>query len=188
MLRRSHTRCTTRRNSVSLEVSLAPYSTVPTPNHSPAYHSPLLFILGIVIALFFQCMAPLFNRTNRSTKWALVAHTTVMFSLATVFIAVELNILSISYIDNREFPGVDRVFPPGPLGYRSLIYSEPINLVPGIMFLLNSWLADGLLVHFSFDSFARASNNIQLYRCYIIYSMNRWAVSLPCLLYLASLG
>ena len=58
---------------------------------------------------------------------------------------MNLNIQSISYIDNREFPGNDAL-PPGPLGYQYLIYSKAITIVPNLMFLLNNWLADGLLV------------------------------------------
>jgi hypothetical protein len=73
------------------------------------------FILGILIVLFFQCMAALFNPANRrreGIKWGLVSYTVVMFSFVTVFTAMNLNIQSISYIDNREFPGVEGVLPP----------------------------------------------------------------------------
>lgn len=81
-----------------------------------------------------------------------------------------LNLQSISFIDNREFPGWDGGLPPGPFGYEQLIYNKAISFVPHIMFMLNTWLADGLL----------------LYRCYIIYSMNYWVIAFPCLMYLAS--
>ena len=58
---------------------------------------------------------------------------------------MSLNIQSISYIDNREFPGNDDV-PPGPLGYQWFIHNQAISIVPNIMFILNSWLAAGFLV------------------------------------------
>jgi len=90
----------------------------------------------------------------------------------TVFTAMNLNIQSISYIDNREFPGVEGVLPPGPIGYQWSIYSNVLTVVPNLMFLLNNWLADGLL----------------LYRCYVIYAMNLWVIAFPCLMYLASLA
>lgn len=108
-------------------------------------------VLGIVIVLFFRCIAALFSPTNRSKggiKWPLVAHTVVMFSFVTVYTATSLDLQSISYIDNREFPGVDGLLPPGPLGYQLFIYSKAINIVPNVMVLLNNWLADGLLVKF----------------------------------------
>ena len=106
-------------------------------------------ILGIVIVLFFQCIGALFNPENRArggTKWPLVAHTAAMFSFATIYTATSLSLQSDSYIDNREFPGVDGLVPPGPLGYQLALYYKAIVLVPNLMVLLNNWLADGLLV------------------------------------------
>jgi len=130
-------------------------------------------LYGVVIILFFKCMSALFNRTWRDIKWALVAHTTAMFSFVTIYTATYLHVQNISYIDNREFPSVDGVFIPGPIGYSDLLYSKPrVRLITTIMFFLNSGLADALL----------------LYRCYIIYSMNRWVIAFPCLVYLASLA
>lgn len=105
-------------------------------------------IEGIVISLFFQCMGALLGNpcTRKGTKWGLVVHVVAMFLFATIYTAVTLNIQSISFIDNRDFPGIGDALPPGPVGYQSLIYSKAISIVPNVMFLLNSWLADGLLV------------------------------------------
>ena len=94
-------------------------------------------------------MAALFNPTDRSReniKWGLVSYTVAMFSFVTVLTGMKLDIQSISYVDHREFPGVAGVLPPGPHGYQWLIYSKPLTVVPDLMFLLNNWLADGLLV------------------------------------------
>ena len=116
--------------------------------------------LGIATVLFFQCMTALlnpFNRTKDGVKWGLVLHTTTMFSLATVFTGITLHIQSISFINSREFTG-DTLLPPGPLGYQVLIYSKPIGIAPSTVFLLNQWLADGLLVCLSFTLFARVSH------------------------------
>lgn len=129
-------------------------------------------LYGTVIILFFQCMGALSNPAShmkRSVKWLLVAHTAAMFSFVTIFTALNLDLLSISYIDNRGFFGHD-VLPPGPFGYQFLIYSKPITVTPYVMFFLNNLLADGLL----------------LYRCCIIYAMNHWVIVFPCLMYLAS--
>ena len=103
---------------------------------------------GVIIVMFFQCVGALFNPVNRKKggiKWPLVAHTTAMFLLATVYTGMIINILSISYVDNRAFPGVGKI-PPGPRGYGLTIFSGPIFLVPNLTVILNSWLADGLLV------------------------------------------
>jgi len=86
------------------------------------------------------------NRRRQGVKWGLVSYTAIMFSFVTIFTAMNLNIQSISYIDNREFPGVENVLPPGPLGYQWFLYSDALTIVPNLMFLLNNWMADGLLV------------------------------------------
>ena len=99
--------------------------------------------------LFFKCMIALFNpvyRRGQGVKWGLVAFTLVMFSVVTVHTATDLNLLSVSYIDNREFPGVKGVLSPGPPGYRETVYFKAINIIPNLTFPLNNWLADGLLV------------------------------------------
>ena len=109
------------------------------------------FTLGVVIALFFQCVGALLdpvNRTRGSIKWGLVAHTVAMFVFVTIYTAAALNIQFISYIDNRDFPGTtaDVAIPPGPVGYQWFIHSEAINIVIGFTFVANTWSADGLLV------------------------------------------
>ena len=84
-------------------------------------------------------------RTRKAVRWGLVAYTMASFAFVTIFTALNLDVQSISYIDNREFPGNDEL-PPGPLGYQYLIYSKAISVAPNLMFLMNNWLADGLLV------------------------------------------
>lgn len=83
--------------------------------------------------------------TKRGIRWGLVAHTVAMFSFVTIFVATNIDLLSVSYIDNREFSG-NVMGPPGPFGYQYQDYLKPIYTTPYIIFFLNSWLADGLLV------------------------------------------
>lgn len=106
--------------------------------------------LGIVIALFFQCIGVLLspaNPTRRGIKWGLVAHTVAMFSCLTIPIVIDLHDKSVSYTDNRNFPGNDD-YPSGPLGYELLLGDPKLATftVFACMFPLNQWLADGLLV------------------------------------------
>jgi len=129
-------------------------------------------LYGIVVIVFFQCMGTLLDPVNRSRegiRWGLVVHTVAMFSCFTINTALSLDYQSIAYIDNRAFPG-DASLPPGPYTYQYLISSGAINVVSGSMFLLNNWLADGLL----------------LYRCCVIYAMNYWVIAFPSLMYLAT--
>jgi len=110
------------------------------------------FILGVLITLFFQCMAALLNPTHRreeGIKWWLIFHTVAMFSFVTVYTAMNLHIQSNSFIDNRK----DKPdYISGPLSYIVDVRTTALGLVPNIMFNLNNWLADGLLVSSLFDT------------------------------------
>ena len=78
-------------------------------------------VRGIVVILFFQCLAALLNPTNgmkRWTRWGPVAHTAAMFLFLTLAAGARLGVYSVSYIDNLGFPGDDEG-PLGPLGTRA---------------------------------------------------------------------
>ena len=100
--------------------------------------------------LFLKCTAALLNPAYRiggePIKWSLVSYTVVMFSLATIQIAVGAHFQSISYIDNREFPGLVGAISPGPIGYSVFVDHEALDILSLVIFFLNAWLADGLLV------------------------------------------
>lgn len=94
------------------------------------------------------------NRTTRCIKWGLVTHTAAMFLFVTIFTV--LAITPSSFIDNREYPG-DYETPPGPMGYKLTQHSNPLSALPGSMFYLNQWLADGLLASSVPNSVVRTS-------------------------------
>ena len=91
------------------------------------------------------------HRRGERIKWGLAFYTVAMFSVVTVQTAMNLNITSIAYIDNRGFPGTSEL-PPGPYGYESFIAAGALNVIPNVMFVLNDWLADGLMVSPPFDA------------------------------------
>ena len=108
-----------------------------------------LFVPGMTIILFFQCMTTLLNPINSrrgDIKWGLVCYTVAMFSCATVVIGTAENIASITFIDNREYPGVEGLFPPGPIGYMAAACSGTLGIGPVLGAFLGYLLADGLLV------------------------------------------
>lgn len=86
------------------------------------------------------------NRRTTTAKWGLVIHTAVMFIVVMICSALAMDQQRISYIDKREFPGVDSVLPPGPLGYHLTLRSDAISFTPYLLFFLNQCLADGFLV------------------------------------------
>ena len=104
--------------------------------------------LGIVVALFFQCMGALLSPVNtisRGIRWVFVVHTVALFLFLTIPVGIDLDYLAVEYINNREFPGNDEL-PPGPAGYDDIISATETTTVFNVMFHLNQWLADGLLV------------------------------------------
>jgi len=114
----------------------------------------LRFILGLLIMLFFQCMAALLNPAYRreGIKWWLVFYTAAMFSFVTVYTAMNLHIQSKSFIDNRrDIEDVGGSFS-GPLQYQYGVHLTVLGLLPSVAFNLNNWLADGLLVSSLFDA------------------------------------
>jgi len=86
-----------------------------------------------------------------------------MFSFVTVYTAMTLHIRSNSFIDNRKDIFIGDAAPAyysGPLSYYQGTRLTVLGLIPNLMFNLNNWLADGLLVS-SFlmpRPLARASN------------------------------
>ena len=114
--------------------------------------------------LFFRCMAALRNpvyRRDEGIKWWLVSYTVTMFSFVTVYTAMNLQIQSNSFIDNRQDIKGWSTPLSGPLKYQYNIRSAVLGLIPSIMFNLNNWLADGLLVCSLFDvvPLTRVSDN-----------------------------
>ena len=118
-------------------------------------------ILGLIVVLLFRCIGALLNPANRtrgSIKFGLAVYAVAMFIIVTIFTATNLDLQSISYIDNREFSGNSDQPTPGPIGYQLLINSKGISVVSSAMFILNQWLADGLLVGFLLESMIQISN------------------------------
>ena len=59
-----------------------------------------------------------------------------MFAAVTIYTAISL------YIENRDSPGTDEL----PLGYQHFTCFRVICVVTTIMFVLNNWLADAIMV------------------------------------------
>jgi len=97
---------------------------------------------------------PAHRREEGIKRW-LIFHTVVMVSFVTVYTAMNLHIQSISFIDNRkDIPSdtSDTYDVSGPLSYLLDVRTTALGLVPNVMFNLNNWLADGLLVSSLFDA------------------------------------
>ena len=125
--------------------------------------------LGIVVALFCQCMATLLcpaDRSREGIRWTRVAHTVALFSFLTIPFGIGFYRLSIEYINIREFPGNDK-FPLGPTGYNDLLQLKATTTFANAMFPLNQWLADGLFVSPILSSLAALVYNVGRSSSYI---------------------
>ena len=105
--------------------------------------------VGILVVLFFQCIAALLSSANRrkeGIKWWLVSYTVLIFSFATTLFGTGTAFQFDAYIDNREYPGVEGETDPGPLGYQEAHATGALLLTDALMFQLAYALADGFLV------------------------------------------
>jgi len=85
------------------------------------------------------------HRREEGIKWWLVSYTVAMFLFVTVYTGMNLHILSNSFIDHQRTPE-------SPLNYQFLSRITALGLIPNVMFNLNNWLADGLLVSYLPDA------------------------------------
>lgn len=81
----------------------------------------------------------LFPKAPRVRNIPLAVYVSVLFALGTVFMAMNLNVAVLSFIDNRNFPG-------GPEVWAQAEAYKAIIVVPNTVFILANWMADALLV------------------------------------------
>ncbi|KAF5382519.1 hypothetical protein D9615_003080 [Tricholomella constricta] len=123
---------------------------------------------GFTIILFFRCMRGLLWPRKHSgfpRNPSMALYTFVLFSLGTVFVAMNARNSELAYIDYRGFPG-------GPLAFTFSRYSTAIVVIPNAAFILANWLADGFL----------------LFRCKVIWGDKYWVLILPVLMFLGSIA
>jgi hypothetical protein len=81
--------------------------------------------------------------------------------------------------------------PPGPVGYQFFIWLEPISLKFQLSALLERLVSrrpfGKFCVQLSHPGVQRRPP-VQLYRCFVIYNANYWAIAFPFLMYLATFG
>ena len=169
----------TERSLLSQENSLAQYSTVHWPTcQSICTHtlSTRPAALGIAIVLFFQSLDALLHPTKGKIKWGFVVHAVAMFSSLTISITIILNQLSISFIDDRDAAIITDASGKSP-PFQVLVSTPTTHLVSGLMFPLNQWLADGLLVIYDKDPvtlvFDMVSSPATSMLCYLRHELFR---------------
>ena len=97
---------------------------------------------GAQLVLFCLCFRLLYNQlshNNSRSTLSILLFLCVAFILGTLFMASIADFAQLSFIDNRNFPG-------GPEAFESEMNTNPIELMGNVVFTLQNWLCDGLLV------------------------------------------
>ncbi|EPQ55043.1 hypothetical protein GLOTRDRAFT_129343 [Gloeophyllum trabeum ATCC 11539] len=123
---------------------------------------------GVHGTLYCVCAYLLVRRRRKvdmSMFW--LAYITLLFAVATIYVACGIKLSEMLWIDDRDFPG-------GPVAYQNALFSNYVQLLLSTSYNVMTFMADGLLV----------------YRCYLMWSNSRlrWVAALPFLLFLASTG
>lgn len=107
---------------------------------------------------------------RRSAKWGLLAQTVTLFLVLTIHISVDQYAALLELIENRNFPGTETL-PPGPIGYDATHSSLTPFAIYIVMFPLNQWLSDGLLVSsVKLQPFAHLTHAIHTSSCIVAMS------------------
>ncbi|KZV76098.1 hypothetical protein PENSPDRAFT_731351 [Peniophora sp. CONT] len=124
---------------------------------------------GIQIVLYAACARYFWSqRHTRRHAIFLLAYTTFIFVIETIFVAVQARTVQLVYIDNRNYPG-------GPWAYFLASQSLAVNVMFEATLFIITFMCDALV----------------LWRCWVIWqARSRWAAylvtSVPFLMLLAS--
>lgn len=97
---------------------------------------------GAELVLFVMCAHVLtqqISRFHRTREMVLLAFVSVIFTLGTLFMGAQAKFTQQAFIENRNFPG-------GPAAYEEVMYSDPVDEIANVCFIVGNWLMDGFLV------------------------------------------
>ncbi|KAF7328672.1 hypothetical protein MSAN_02468800 [Mycena sanguinolenta] len=122
---------------------------------------------GVHLTLFFQCVPALCARKSGHRNRELLIFVFILFILGNLGNATTLIFAQKSFIDDRDYPG-------GPGAYFVEQSADWTVVVCNSVYIVNTWLQDGLLAR-------------QLYRFWTIWSRNYYIAAVPALAFLTSL-
>jgi uncharacterized membrane protein len=97
---------------------------------------------GSAATLFFICFYLLYTQCttkNRRKHLILMAYTSVIFILGTLFQAAMSEMTQLSFIENRNIDG-------GPSAYETVMFSIPVDEIGNVAFVIGMWLCDLVIV------------------------------------------
>lgn len=102
---------------------------------------------GIMFTLYIICVhflrRKLGNRKDKDSRtWFFLVYTSCMFILGTLYTVSSARTIQLAYVNHRLFDA-------GPAAYDILIFSEPINILGIVSYVIANWFADALIVSLS---------------------------------------
>ncbi|KZT71134.1 hypothetical protein DAEQUDRAFT_138610 [Daedalea quercina L-15889] len=128
---------------------------------------------GVELTLFVMCFHLLARQTDRHNKTrqiCLLSFITVIFVFGTLFVGGSMKFAQQAFVEYRNYPG-------GPAAFEEAEFSDPVDEIANVSWVVSNWLMDTFLV----------------WRFVIIYKnvAKQWTwllLALPCLMLLASVG
>jgi hypothetical protein len=106
---------------------------------------------GVVVTLFCMCFSVLYRqaatRERSRQRIILWVYICIVFILNTLFIAANSKFTELAFIDDRNYPG-------GPAQFENDMWSIPIDEVNNVVFVLQNWMNDGMIVSVVFNPLA----------------------------------
>jgi len=150
------------------------------------------------MAVYATCTYHLYR--SKKFPWMQQIYITVLFILAAVTIACNINFDELAWIDERNYPGgrylvngsksvnAD-ISPSGPLAFINEQEALSVDTIGNSAGLVITFLVDSLLVRINgFTQEEILNSALQIYRCWIVWNSNYYVIVLPTLMLIASTG
>ncbi|CCM06008.1 uncharacterized protein FIBRA_08251 [Fibroporia radiculosa] len=132
-------------------------------------------VYGVQLALFAMCFTALVrvkngDKSKARRQLALLVFTCVIFVIGTLFMGAQVKFTQLALIENRNYPG-------GPSVYYKAEFSNSVDEIANVCFVVGNWIMDAFLVWRFLVIFRRCGST--------------WVAALaclPCLMLLASVA
>lgn len=97
---------------------------------------------GVELALFTMCFHLLvkqMNYRNKTRQICLLLFISVLFVLGTIFVGGSMKFAQQAFVEYRNFPG-------GPAAFEQVMFSDPVDELANISWVVGNWLMDTFLV------------------------------------------
>lgn len=126
--------------------------------HATLYFYTLSFLLQ---SLLKRGYGPRHNARSIGT-WIMIVYITTNFIIGSIGNAINIKFNEEQFIDDRDFPG-------GPVAYSRAADSNRLNSIGFCLYVINTWLQDGLLVCLTRIPAPKTNNLVNCIASYIAF-------------------